>query len=89
MIGAVKLIKKLWIKFNGMDIECVCEDHNRKCRDKQCKEYVVKFTEIKRNKKFLELDKEKQKVVDAIMGLTQSGTELSKTMRKFKRFKIR
>ncbi len=82
------MIKKLWVKFNGMDIECVCEPHDRKCRDKECKEYVVKFTEIERQKEIPKLDKEQQKVVDAIKGLTKSGTELSKTMKKFKKFRL-
>ena len=72
-----------------MDIECFCEEHDRKCRDEQCKAYVVKFTEIERQKQTSKLDKEQQKIVDAIKGLTESGTELTKTMRKFRRFKIR
>lgn len=85
----MRLIKKLWVKFNDMAVECICEVHDRKCRDKQCKEYVVKFTEIERQKEVLNLDKEGQKVIDAIKGLNKSGTELSKTMKKFKQFKIR
>lgn len=89
MIGVITLIKKLWVKFKDMDVECVCETHDRKCRDEQCKEYVVKFTEIERQKQIPKLDKEEQKIVDAIKGLTRSGTELSKTMKKFKKFKIR
>ena len=89
MIGAIALIKKLWVKYNGMDVECFCEDHDRKCRDKQCKEYVVKFTEIERQKQISIADKEQQKVVDIIKGLTKSGTELTKTMKKFRKFRIR
>jgi NAD(P)H-hydrate repair Nnr-like enzyme with NAD(P)H-hydrate epimerase domain len=82
------MIKKLWVKFNGMDVECVCNENNRKCRDKQCREYVVKFTEIKRQKEIPKLGKEQQKVIDAIKGLNKSGTELTKTMKKFRRFRI-
>lgn len=82
------MIKKLCVKFNGMDVECVCNENNRKCRDKQCREYVVKFTEIKRQKEIPKLGKEQQKVIDAIKGLNKSGTELTKTMKKFRRFRI-
>ena len=45
------MIRKLWVKFNELDVECVCNDGNKKCTlsDKPtCKEYVVKFTPIER-----------------------------------------
>lgn len=42
------MIKKVWAKFDDMDLECVCDEHHRKCKDDTCKEYVVKFMEIDR-----------------------------------------
>lgn len=45
------MIKKVWAKFNGMDLECICDEHHRKCQphDAACKEYVVKFIEVDRS----------------------------------------
>jgi DNA/RNA endonuclease G (NUC1) len=83
------LIKKLWVKFNDMDVECFCEDHDRKCRDKQCKEYVVKFTEIERQKEVINLNKEEQMINNAIKKLKRSETELSKSIKKFGKIRIR
>lgn len=88
MIGVPRLIKKLWIKFDGMDIECICNEHKRKCRDSQCKEYVVKFTEIERKQELPKLDKEERALKKAVDSLKQSETELVKSMKKFRRFKI-
>lgn len=45
------MIKKLWVKFDGLDVACVCNEGNKKCNlsDKPtCEEYVVKFTPIDR-----------------------------------------
>jgi len=83
----VKLIKKLWVKFNDMDIICMCNEHKRKCRDKGCKEYVVKFIEIKRKDK--NLDKEIKDITDAVKGLKKAETEVVKSMNKFRRLRIR
>jgi hypothetical protein len=87
MTGGLTLIKKLWVKFDGMDIVCMCNENKRKCRDKDCKEYVVKFTEIKRKDK--DLDKEVKDVVNAIKGLKKAETEVVKSMNKFRRLRIR
>lgn len=87
MIGGPTLIKKLWVKFDGMDIVCMCNEHKRKCRDKDCKEYVVKFTEIKRKDKIRE--KEVEDIVGAIKGLKKAETEVVKSMNKFRRLRIR
>jgi len=72
------LVKKLWVKFSGMDIECVCEPHHRKCRDKNCAEYVVSFTEIDRTNVELanKLNKETKNLNDA---LKKFQTEVYKT----------
>lgn len=65
------MVKKLWVKFEGMDVECVCEPHHRKCQDKNCSEYVVSFVEI---------DRSNEKFVDDI---TQSSKNLTNTLKKF------
>ena len=87
MTGGLTLIKKLWVKFDDMDIICMCNEDKRKCRDKDCKEYVVKFTEIKRKDK--SLDKEVKGVVTAIKSLKKAETEVVKSMNKFRRLRIR
>lgn len=44
------MIKKVWAKFDGLDLECVCDEHHKKCNSETgCKEYVVKFIEIDRS----------------------------------------
>ena len=50
------MIKKLYALFEGMDVVCVCEPHVRECRDKECKEYVVRFIEIDRSENFAEAE---------------------------------
>jgi predicted nuclease with TOPRIM domain len=81
------LIKKAWVKFDGMTVKCICDDNNRKCAgDKSCKEYVIRFTEIERS----------EKVNDAIKHLEKEQQNLEKTIKKFesqvsksiKKFKI-
>jgi hypothetical protein len=47
------LIKKLWVKWDGMNIDCVCEEHHKKCvtvpgEVPKCKEYITKFVEVDR-----------------------------------------
>jgi len=85
------LIKKLWVKFDGMDVDCVCDEHHRKCVDKSCKEYVVKFTEIKRTEEDKELEKleknisrDGQLLQKAVKDLKKHSTELKKSIAKFK-----
>lgn len=51
------MIKKVWAKFKDMDLECVCDEHHRKCKDDTCKEYVVKFMEIDRKDELEEATK--------------------------------
>lgn len=87
-IGAPTLIKKLWVKFNDMDIECFCEG-NKQCsvhEKPECKEYVVKFTEIKRKIKDIKIDlsKEEKALSDLTKQLGKKTTELTKSIKKFK-----
>ena len=68
------MIKKVWAKFDGMDLECVCDEHHRKCKpDKSCKEYVVKFMEIDRE----------QQVEEAVAQLENASKSLQRDMKKF------
>ena len=68
------MIKKVWAKFDGMDLECVCDEHHKKCKpDESCKEYVVKFMEIDRE----------QEVEEAVAQLENASKNLQRDMKKF------
>jgi len=67
------LIKKVWAKFDGMDLSCVCDEHHRKCKDETCKEYVVKFMEIERN----------ETIEDAKAHIEQESKNLRRDIRNF------
>ena len=68
------MIKKVWAKFDGMDLTCVCDEHHKKCKpDADCKEYVVKFMEIDRE----------QKIEDASVHLEMETKKLRKDIKKF------
>ena len=79
------MIKKLWVKFdNEANIECLCDEHHKKCnKESHCKEYVVKFTEI---------DRTDEKLEEAVQNFNKVNkrleTEIEKSIRKLKRFKI-
>jgi hypothetical protein len=84
VIGVMKLISKLWVKFNEDGVECVCNEHARKCDTPICKEYVVKFTEIvrsKSNEKLKEVDKSLKAL---IKDMKQVKNKISKDINKFK-----
>lgn len=81
------MIKKVWAKFKDMDLECVCDENNRKCKpNESCKEYVVKFTEIDRDHKIDEavshFESESRKLRNDIKKFQ------SKVSRSIKKFKI-
>ena len=38
------MIRKLWVKFNELDVVCVCNATDKHCGDVNCTEYIVKFT---------------------------------------------
>lgn len=78
-----------------MDVVCFCEEYDRKCKeDKECKEYVVKFTEIKRkiepigntfvNINLKDVVKNEKLLKKATKDLTKQATELKKSIKKFK-----
>ena len=79
------MIKKVWAKFDGMDLKCVCDEHHRKCKDKECKEYVVKFMEIDRQSKLedavAQLEKEDKKLRQDIK---KFQSQVSKSIKKYK-----
>lgn len=84
------MIKKVWAKFDGMDLKCVCDEHHKKCqKDDDCKEYVVKFIEVDRNdpeevvKKINDdLKKFQSDVTQKLKSRLES--EFKKSIRKFK-----
>jgi predicted nuclease with TOPRIM domain len=70
----------MWVKFDGMEVACICDEHHRKCRDTECKEYVVKFTEVVRSPA-----EEVQKEVNKLSSeLSKLNTELKRSINKFK-----
>lgn len=84
------MIKRVWAKFDGMDLACVCDPHHRKCTDdKECKEYVTKFVEIDRQEKLEEavrhLDKDTRKLQ---RGMKKFESEVSKSIKQMRKFKI-
>jgi len=80
------LIKKVWAKFNEMDLTCVCDEHHRKCKDDTCKEYVVKFMEIDRAQQDLDdASKELEKVSrDLRRDIKKFQSKVSRSVKKFK-----
>ena len=81
------MIKKVWAKFDGMDLECVCDEHHRKCKpDEACKEYVVKFMEIDRQSELEEATKHLS--IEARKLRTEMQKFQSKISRSIKKYKI-
>lgn len=80
------MIKKVWAKFNEMDLECVCDEHHRKCqKDDDCKEYVVKFMEIDRSADAEEVLKHLERESENLRGnIRKFQSEISKSIKKFK-----
>jgi hypothetical protein len=81
------LIKKLWTRFDGMNVICVCEPHMKKCEDKKCQEFVVSFTEIcrKNDDDLRSLDKS-TRALDSSVRRFQS--EVARSIRKMKKVKV-
>jgi hypothetical protein len=81
--GALTLIKKVWAKFEDMDLMCVCDEHHRKCKeDSKCREYVVKFMEIDRTEDALaHLEKES---ANFRRDIKKFQSKVSKSIKKFK-----
>jgi hypothetical protein len=82
------LIRKVWAKFDDNDkIECVCDEHHRKCeKESKCKEYVAKFIEVDRNQEAFDdavahLNKESEKLYKSI---SRFESQVSRSIKKFK-----
>ncbi len=83
------MIKTLWAKFDEMTIECFCEPEDRKCRDKECREYVVKFIEIDRANSFAEAERRlKVELRDVNSAVKKFQSEIAKNIKKMKKVKI-
>jgi hypothetical protein len=85
------LIKKLWVKFDEMAVVCFCEEGRKKCvkeEKPECKEYVVKFIEVKREatvEQITEVMTREQKAMKEIIAkIKKHDSELKKSIRKFK-----
>jgi hypothetical protein len=86
------VIKHLLVRFEGMEIGCLCEVGDPKCDCEDCKEYVVKFTEVKRSKP-LEVVKKKASVLNSELKkvereLKRKTTELEKSLKSVKNFRL-
>ena len=90
------MIKKLWVKFDSdLDIECFCDYNRKRCpveKRPECKEYVVKFIEIERSEDEEKYTKALKDADQAQTELTKKlkgfETELQKSIKKLKKFKI-
>jgi hypothetical protein len=85
------MIKKLWVKFDGMDISCFCEEDRKKCPPESkpmCEEHVVKFIKIKRDNTAEQIKevmtREQKAMKDILAKIKRYDTELKKSIRKFK-----
>lgn len=68
-----------WIKFKEGEIACICSQNSKKCigvRHPLCKEYVLKFIEVKRDNL--------EEIQEPIRQLKRKMTELQKSIKRFK-----
>ncbi len=84
-------ILKLWAEFDELNIKCFCEENRKKCvkeEKPECKEYVVKFIEVKRNETVEQIKevmtREQKAMKDILAKIKKHDTELKKSIRKFK-----
>ena len=80
--------KKMWVKFNDLELECFCEEGRKKCpseKKPECKEYIVKFIPIERSKAEVMAKERKEELTKK---LKKFKTELEKNARKFKKMKM-
>jgi hypothetical protein len=80
------LIKKAWVKFDGMTVKCICDENDRKCKDdKACKEYVIKFIEVDRTDKITDALKHIEKETDNLQkNIKKFESQVSRSIKKFK-----
>ena len=80
--GVLKLIIRAWVKFNGIDVECICTGSRRaECGpDFGCAKYVVKFVPI------MSVDDNLEKVADSFSNtLSKTTREIEKVNKKIRR----
>lgn len=79
------MIKKVWAKFDGLDLACVCDEHHKKCKkDDNCKEYVVKFIEIDRSSAKEAMAHLANETKNLRKEIDKFQSQISKSIRKFK-----
>ena len=80
------MIKKAWVKFNDLTVECICDETDRKCKnDPLCKEYVIRFTEIERAEKVTDAVKHLEKETNNLQrNIKKFESQISKSIKKFK-----
>lgn len=79
------MIKKVWAKFEDMDLKCVCDEHHRKCKDDTCKEYVVKFMEIERDQRLEDAAKHLETESKLLRNdIKKFQSKVSRSVRKYK-----
>jgi len=83
------LIKKLWVKFDGLEVVCVCNEASKKCKlnDKPtCSEYVVKFTPVDRVEEYIVksqkyLADSRRKLTTEVNKVVKHANKISKRLR--------
>jgi len=76
------LIKQLWVKFDGIDIDCYCDINRKKCTKEQkpeCKEYIVKFIQVDRS-----TEEFKEELKGLLVACKKHKTELERSLKRFK-----
>ena len=87
MIGGQSLIDKYWLKFEGLDIKCLCKDKH--CVDNAgCSEYIVKLMEVERPTLVEAIDNLNSTTKELVTTIKKEGDELKKSIKKLKRFKL-
>jgi hypothetical protein len=85
------MIKKLWVKFDELEIECFCEENRKECAPEskpECELYVVKFIKIKRDNTAEQikesLTREEKAMKEIIAKVKRYESEFKKSIKKFK-----
>lgn len=78
------MLIKAWVKFDGMDIECICtQERLKKCGPEYgCEKYVVKFIPVEEEAKDIDFKKETQDLKKATKELEKGISKLTKATMK-------